>query len=1138
MQLTAICKGSFIIWRPLTAKSLLIMKLLAVFLLATCLQASATAYAQKINLHQKNASLQSVLQEIERQTSYQFFYNERLIKSARKVNVTIQNASLEDALKLCFKDQPFTYTILDQTIIINKEETPSQPAAILIDISGRVTDETGNPLSRASVTVKGTSIRTTTNENGEFKLSGVGENAVLEVTYVGYTQKTVNVNSKTSLTITLQQQSSNLETIVVTYGNQRKKEVVGSVSQLKASDIKDQPTGTFAERLQGKFPGVQTAQVSGRPGQGIDIRIRGAASISASNRPLVVIDGIPVLGDPDAINNINPDEIETFSVLKDAAATSLYGSRAANGVVLITTKRGKAGLPKVDFNAYYGVATLMRELKPEVMNATELATYMKGFYEDKIRYEGYTGGIPPEYQNPAQYGEGTDWYNLLMRNAPVQNYNVSVSTGNEKSALSIIGGYFNQDGIMKNTGYKRYSLRINGDVSINKNIKVGANLAPSLQEEHNNRQGNGFNIDGQRAILASTLMMPPMASPYNPDGSLTLGYAGGFSNLFVWPNPLRQLLEINDNSTRLRLLANLFTEISFLEDFKFKTSISTDVNGFTRKKFVPSTSRGGFSVVPIDNAPPGNKSAYGEANMNNNYSWINENTLSYEKTIHDHSVRALVGLSAQRWNDYRSNIVGEDFPDNSIQYLNTAARFSTVNSTSAAWSLLSLFGTVNYNFKGKYFLQGSIRRDGSSRFGFDNKWGTFPSIGAGWVVSDEPFMKGLSNTISFLKIRGSYGLTGNNEIGDYTSISTVSASNYAFTSGLASGKAQTNFGNSLLSWEKNKQLDIGLEMNLFNDRISISYDYYKKKTNDLLYQVLVPRATGFVNVWANIGAIRFWGHEVSINSKNLTGAFKWSTNFNISFNRNIVEKLGATNAPIAANPTVALTDFTDWKTVVGQPLGQFYGYIFDGVFMNQAEFDAGAKYPTARVGTVRMKDLNGDKLIDAANDRTFIGNPNPDFIFGISNNFFYKNFDLSITASGTYGNEMKNSMTESLYNMDGVFNGPKELLNRWRSEQDPGNGRIQRTLAGSTVLSRSDNSFFIYDASHLTINNVTLGYTFKIPHVKSLRIYGGVQNAYIFTSYKGNPETSSGGLNGISQGEDIGGYPVPRTYTLGINLGL
>lgn len=1130
-----------------THQTLLAMKLTAIFLFLAFLHAGANTYAQKVTLSEKNASLRQVFKIIEKQTGYSFFYNNRTLQSAQKVDINVKEASVWEVLDRCFQHQPLTYSIQDNVIIVSaKEEKEIAPpakqlaAAPLLDITGKITDADGNPLQGVSVFIKGQSKGTTTNTDGRFTLNGVDENAVLQISYVGYATQFIPVKNNSTITVTLQKENRLEEMVVVSYGVQKRREIVGAVAELKASELKDQPVGTFAEKLQGKLAGVQLGQTNGRPGQGMDFRIRGAASISASNSPLIVIDGLPFMGSTDGVNNINPDEIESFTVLKDASATSLYGSRAANGVIMITTKKGKAGAVKTDLNAYTGVAASMKNLKPEVMNATELATYMKGFYEDKITYEGYTGGIPAEYQNPEQYGAGTDWYSLLLRNAPVQSYSLSLTAGNDKATLGVVGGYFNQEGILKNTGYKRFSLRINAEFNINKNIKLGASLAPSLQLEHNNRQGNSFNIDGQRAIIASTLMMPPMASPYNPDGTLTLGYSGGYANLFTWANPLRQILEINDDVTRGRLLSSLYAEFKFLNSFTFRSALYGDIGNFTRKKFIPSTARGGFNNVPIDNAPPGNKSAYGEANTGNNYSWINENILTWQKDFgNDHSLKVLAGFTAQHANDYTTNITGQDYPDNKIPYISAATRV-TANSSSQAWALLSYLGSIDYSYKGRYLLRGSVRRDGSSRFGYDNRYGTFPSAGIGWIVSDESFMKKIP-VISYLKLRASYGITGNNEIGNYTSIPLIGSANYVFGSNLAPGSAQSNLGNSLLSWEKQKQLDLGADLGFFKDRLLITYDYYHKYTEGLLYQVNVPRSSGFINIQTNIGTIKSWGHEFGITSKNIVGKFEWTSNFNISFDRNVVTKLGINDEPIAASPTVALSEFTDWRTAVGQPLGQFYGYIFDGIYMNQAELNKGPKHSTSQVGTVRMKDLNGDNVIDAANDRTWIGNPNPDFIFGFTNNFRYQGFDLGIVISGTYGNELKNSMEESLYNMDGVFNGPKELLQRWRSEADPGNGRIQRTLAGSTVLARSDNSLFIHDASHLTINNITLGYTFKrsgyLRFMRNLRLYAGVQNAFIFTSYPGNPETSYNGLNGIAQGEDIGAYPVARTFTFGLNAG-
>lgn len=1129
-------------------QQLIVMKLVVFFTVAFCLNAGANVVAQKITLSERNASLQKVFKEISRQSGYDFFYNNKTLNHTGNVNIQVKDATIEDVLAACFRDKSLSYVIQDKLIIVRTRNENDQPAPVVIEVTGVITDTEGKPLEGVTVTISGSGGKgTTTNAAGVFVLHNVEEGATLRISYVGYATQTVHVNKQTSLTIKMSIEAKVEEMVVVSYGTQAKRKVVGSVAELKASDIADQPTGTFAERLEGKFSGIQVAQTTGRPGQGMEFRVRDAASIGGNNRPLFVIDGIPMLGAPDNINNINPDEIESFTALKDASATALYGSRAANGVIIVTTKRGKSGQTKMDFNAYYGVAASMRELEPRVMNATELATYVKGFYEDKIKYEGYTGGIPVEYQNPEKYGEGTNWYRVLTRTAPVQNYSMSFSNGNDKASISLVGGYFSQEGILKNTGYKRFSLRINTDFNINKNIKIGANVAPSLQLEHNNRQGGGFNIDGQRAIMASALMIPPMGSPYNPDGSLALGIQG-FPSLFSWANPLRQLMEIKDDVTKPRLLSNVFTEIKFLRNFTFKSSINTDITVLLRKKWIPSTARGGFNAVPIDNAPPGPKSAYGESSTNSNFTWVNENTLSYQNTFgKDHFVSALLGFTTQRFTDYRNNLTGEDFPDNEIEYLSAATRASAFNSTSEAWSMVSLLSRVNYEYKGRYLLQGAIRRDGSSRFGADNRWGYFPSVGAGWIVSDENFMKNV-RPVSFLKLRASYGITGNNEIGNYTAIARIASSNYVFGSTLAPGKAQSSLANSLLSWEKNKQFDAGFDIGLFNNRITLTYDFYRKFTEGLLYPVSVPSASGFTSVQDNVGDIRFWGHEIGINSKNMTGEFNWNSSFNISFNRNKVTRLGINNAPIADAPGTVLSDFTDWRTEVGKPIGMFYGYVFDGVYMNQAEFDAGPKNYSAsgilqsRVGTVRMKDLDGDKKITATGDRTFIGNPNPDFIFGFTNNFSYHHFDLTIVLSGTYGNKLKNGMEESLYNLDGAFNGPKELLNRWRSEDDPGNGRIQRTLAGFTTLSRSDMTYFIHDASHITANNITLGYNLKniarYRFIKNLRVYATVQNAFIITSYPGNPEASSGGLNGSSQGQDFGSYPVPRTYTFGINMSL
>jgi len=1122
-------------------KILLIMKLTIVLMIAAFMEVSASSYAQKIALSTKQITFEDLFRQIRRQTGYNILWDAEILKDAKPVDIQVTNASVEEVLQKSFANQPFTYTIRQNTVVvIRKPETT-------IVVKGRVTDINKQPLPGVTVRLKGSQIGTATHSDGTYAINITGTEGVLSFEYMGYTTKEVPISGQTIIDVQLEQTSSQLNEVVVAYGRQTSRDIVGSVAKLSSVDIKDQPTGTFAERLEGKLPGTQVAQTTGRPGQGMDLRIRGAVSLSSNVRPLVVVDGQPMLGDPDNINNINPDEIESFSVLKDASSTALYGSRAANGVIMITTKRGKPGATQISFNSYYGISSLMRELIPPVMNATQLATYMKGFYEDKIKYEGYTGGIPAVYQNPEQYGAGTDWFNVLTRNAPVQNYSLSITSGGEKSSFSVVGGYFNQEGILKNTGYKRFSLRVNGDINLGKSVKVGFGVAPSMQLEHNNRQGVGFNVDGQRAIFASASMMPTMGSPYNPDGSLALGISG-FTNQFVWANPLRQLLETKDDANRLRVLANVFTEIKLVDHLTFRTSGSADIGNMTRNRFIPSTSIGGFNALPIENPPPGNNTALGEALNNNDYAWLNENTLNYQNHFgNDHSLQVLGGFTLQRSTGFASDMVGRDFPDNSVPYLSAATRFTTNTSSFNAWTLMSFLGRVNYSYKDRYLLQASVRRDGSSRFGDNHKWGTFPSIGAGWVASDEAFLKHVPS-LSLLKIRASYGLTGMNEIGNYTTAASIGNANYTFSGGLSPGKVQNSLSNTNLAWERNKQLDIGFDLGLFDDRISFTYDYYNKLTSGLLFVVPVPQSSGFSSVQDNLGDISQWGHEFTLNTKNLTGAFKWNTSFNISFNRNIVKRIGLNNISFAGTPTTSLNEFTDYRTLVGKPVGQFYGYIFDGIFKNQAEADAGPKYygtgstTLSQAGTVRFKDLNGDGKITFPEDQTVIGDPNPKFIFGFSNTFQYKNFDLNIAMSGTYGNKLKNGMEESTYNLDGVFNGPPELLNRWRSETDPGDGRVARTLANTTAAYRTDNTLFIHDASHLTINNIALGYTFKkfrTPYIKSLRVYTSVQNVYIFTSYPGNPEVSAGGLAFVNQqGQDLGAYPLQRTFTFGLNLGL
>lgn len=990
------------------------------------------------------------------------------------------------------------------------------------NITGKVTDIKGEPIIGANVSVKGTTNGTITDVDGNFNLN-VPERAVISISYIGYTPKEITVNTQNFYTIKLAEDMQNLaEVVVVSYGTQKKRDVTGAISKVDADDLSDIPAGQFAQKLQGQAAGVQINQTTGQPGQGMAFRIRGAASVNGGNEPLFVVDGFPI---STGLNNINPDEIESFSVLKDAAATSLYGSRAANGVVLITTKRGKQGKTKVSLDASFGFQSINGLKEPDVMDARDFARYEKEYYEDKIRYEGFDGTVPTEYQNPDQYGKGTNWYRELMRTAPIQNYSLSVTSSKDKFNSAIILGYFRQDGVLHNTNFERYSLRANNDYQVNDKVKLGLNIAPSLQISNNQNTDNVWNVING-AYLAS-----PLLSPYDENGDLVLSLNA--PNMFPQPNWLRVLKEKTTEHKVTTILSNMFAEVDIWNGIKYKFQAGIDIGHHTTHAFTPSTASGGMFV-----APP--QKAGGEYTGETYYNWNVENMLMYNKTFKEHSIDALVGYSAQKYTYELGKLTGTDFPNDDISWIDAAATKNGENRMEQ-WSLVSLIGRLNYSFKDRYLLQATFRRDGCSRFGPGNKYANFPSVSAGWIMSDEAFMEPVSSVMNYAKIRVSYGLTGNYNIGNYTYIANLANTNYVINNALYPGSSLSRIGNDNLTWEETKQLDLGVDLGFLNDRIYLMYDFYQKKTNGMLYQIDIPSSTGFNNIYSNVGDFKSWGHEITVSSKNLIGDFRWSTDFNISFNKNKILKLGTNNTPIGG--------YEDWagdfnRLQVGQPIGVFVGYVYDGVYMTEEEFNSQPKEATSEVGTVRMKDVSGpngvpDGVIDA-NDRTIIGDPNPDFIYGMTNNFSYKNFDLSILINGAVGGDVLNGNYEFTENLDGVFNVRNSVANRWRSLENPGDGVTPRTKTGTTGLFRCNNSRWVENGSYLAIKNVTLGYTvpFKVnPYISRLRFYVTAQQLAVFSKYKGmNPEVATNGMGWKGLGVDRTTYPVPRTFSIGCNI--
>ncbi|WP_295715133.1 TonB-dependent receptor [Mucilaginibacter sp.] len=994
----------------------------------------------------------------------------------------------------------------------------------LFEVSGKVTGKNGEALVGVTVTEKGSTNGVATDVSGNFKLKVSSGSAVLIVRYIGYVTKEVAVNNASVLNIQLTGGSKSLnEVVVVAYGSQRKGDITGAVTSIKATDVQDQPVTQFTQMIQGKTPGVQVNQTTGIPGQGIQIRIRGAASFGTNSQPLYVVDGVPLVSD---INNLNPEEIETFTILKDASSTALYGSRASNGVVIITTKHAKPGQNSLTFNAFYGVQSVPQKGRPDVMNAQEFAQYEQDVFTEKIRL-GQATSIPVEYQNPSQYaGKGTDWYNVLLRNAPIQSYNLALNSGTEKSTTTATLGMLNQDGVLIASNYKRYSLRVNSEYKFNSKITVGLNVAPTYEKQANgNSDGNIFG----GGIIQNAITSSPLSPYKNADGSLPL--TSQSPGLFGNPNWYRVATEAKNNTQKGRLLSNAYANVEIIKDLNFRTSLNIDYVNEQNKVWNPSTSGGLF-------APPPNQ-ANASSRSNIYYSWLTENTLNYKHSFGDHNFDVLVGYTAQKYHQDNSYISGYGFPNDNIPSLAAATLFNNPQTDIQEWSLASFVSRLNYNYKNRYLVSASFRRDGSSRFAPNTKYGNFPAVSIGWNVSEEPFMQKVS-FVSDLKLRAGYGVNGNFNIRNYGFIPNTQTSNYTFNGTLTPGTSIANIGNNNLSWEKSRQLDIGADFNLLNGRISVSYDYFRKITSSLLYQINVPQESGFSNISDNVAKLQFHGHEFSITSQNLVGNLKWTTNFNISFVRSKILNLGPYGSYLPRNTNGSNIE------MIGQPLGMFYGYKFIGVYKNQQDFDSSAKYlgsdSPSQVGTVKYADINKDGVIDLK-DQTFIGNPNPDFTYGMTNNLYYKKFDFGVTVSGAYGGDLQNRTLEYTQNLDGVFNVTKDVANRWKSPTDPGAGVHPRIVVG-TALARYTNSRWVTDGSYLTVKNVTLGYTIPLNksnnYIKSIRVYTSAQQLFVFTKYKGaNPEVS--GLEGSSPlniGIDNTSYPVPRTISFGVNVNL
>ena len=1004
-------------------------------------------------------------------------------------------------------------------------------------ITGTVKDSNAEPMPGVNIIVKGTTTGTTTDNEGKYSLSVSEENSILVFSAIGSTSQEVSVSGRSSIDIVMEDDVTSLsEVVVMGYGTLRKADITSAVSVVNMSNIGNPPASNTGRLLMGQSPGVQVRQTQGRPGAELEVTIRGIGSLGAGSQPLYVVDGFPIgtsIG-----QSLNPTDIESITVLKDAASTAIYGARGSNGVVLITTKSAKSGQVNLTFDINTGVQNLPDSRRVKMMSGVEFAQFKKDSFMDKIRYfenrEPDISEVPLEFQNPEQTQYSTDWFEeITNKNAAFQNYNMTASVGkdNFRSLFSI--GYLNQEGAIIKTGLKRYNVRANMDGKINDFISVGWNIAGS------NFTDRYASTDYRDGLIGRALWADPRYPVYNDDGSFNT-YIGGTGGVFGTANPVQEMYEMDRHLTQTNVLTNGYVQFSFLKHFNFKSSVNATLINYEQMEFRPSTLAGGG----FNNPPPRPATKLERYYKSTNVAA--DQLLTYSNAIGNHVFEVMLGYTAQEQTDKVLTATGNTFPDDIVRVLDVATVKNVTSSGTSlseepmngetSWSLLAYFGRVNYSFKDKYLFSASFRREGSSRFGVNNKYGNFPAASVGWRLTEEQFMPEIS-WLTDLKLRASFGITGNNNIGNYRSLAAMTSSNYVLGNSLVNGKVLGSFANSNLGWEQSQQTDIGMDLGLFNNKVTLVAEYYHRTTDDMLLSVQIPAIAGFNNTFSNIGKVQNKGLELALEYRTKISQINFHSNFNISFNRNKVLAIsGGTDA-------IWQGDFYGGLNVsrVGRPIGMITGYRKIGIFNTDEEIASSPTQDGAIPGVYKYLDANNDgKITYAATDPSTggdmveIGNPYPDFTWAFTVGGDYRGFDINILLTGAQNYSIYRNIESTTMNMDGVFNILHSGINRWRSDADRGDGT--GATSSTWKWERESNSRYVYDASHMWIKNISIGYTFpKVPGLSRVRVFFNAENLALISKYPGgNPEVNL--RRGIAPGLDDEAYPVPRTFTMGASV--
>lgn len=1118
----------------------------------------------EVTVRLENTELKKALHQLEEMVDTRFAYSPDIVQDMKKVTVNAERKKLGDVLRELLAPMGISFEVIADRISLFKtpksdgSSSTVRPDAFDILISGVVRDENGETLPGVNVLLKGTTLGTTTDADGRYSIAVEDENAVLIFSFIGYTQQEVLVGSRTQVDITLVPEVRSLEEVVVVgYGTQKRKDLTGSIAKVSGEEFIQPSGGSFDQMLQGKVPGVQISQTTGAPGGNVNILVRGVSSITGGNQPLYVIDGFPIgLGGGGSdmrsygaesfsasamanntatrinpLSMINPADIESIEILKDASATAIYGSRGANGVVIITTKRGSFEKSEISLDASYGVQEVANKL--DMMNARQYADFVVdgrdnarvfagGSADDPNEVRNVAHRVRPEFRNPDLLTTDTDWQDVLFRVAPVRNVQLSSKGGSEKTRYFLSGGYFSQEGIIVNTDYNRFNVRVNVDAEVAKRVRIGT----STYGSHGfGRFANTESHYGQGGLLSNALAASPTIPVYDDQGNYYFNQADVTDGLGFLANVLSVSEGTEDERKVTDVFTNNYLEFDITDNLMFRTSVGVNFSSNNIRLWRSS-------AVPLFTSL--NYPATGAVTKTESMNWLNENTISYNKMFADkHMVNGVVGFTAQKSNFDRMSAGASDFPTEYVPYVSAGVVNAGTHAVSE-WSLLSMMARVNYSYDSKYLLTATIRRDGSSRFGRNRRWGAFPSLSVGYNLSEESFMDGVP-FISNLKLRASYGLSGNNQIGNYTHIGLLGTTRYVENGNLKPGLVPATLANDDLTWEKSRQTNVGLDLGLFKERIAFTLDIYKTVKTDLLLAVQLPAASGFTSSTQNIGDIENKGLEFGLRTVNVeAGKFNWNSNLTFSANRNKVLRLATEGGRIANSPYQI--------TEVGSPVSSFYLIRKLGVFMNSAEVEGAALYhPRTEAGDLKFEDFNGDGVINQS-DRQIVGTPWPDFTWGFDNTFSYGPLSLSIALVGSQGAYTYLEAGAALLGSNGVQNGLAIQDRRWRSESDPGDGIMPRSIRSNHALGFGNSSHYLFESSFTRIRNIML--SFDMPNdivsrlgLSSLNVYANVSNVYTHTDYPGyDPESSTTGDNIVNAGIDYLNYPLPRTYTFGFKV--